>query len=287
MKNISPALQTMFNTVTQFIMVEIYTITLVSGQVLYYTSADIPIVWNGFTYVTGPKITRDSVKTILGVQVDTLDVTFFPEMTDLINGNLFLYEASVGVFDGAWFSCDRLFLTSYGATPTGSVNMFQGMTSAAVVGRTSCKFTISSPLDLLNVQMPRNVYQAGCQHNLFDVGCTLNSATYRIACTITAGSTNSDLYFTQVGGNRVLNFYQLGNVTFTSGINAGLSRSIYWDNGAGGVQLYYPLPNPPAVGDTFTMVPGCDKQQYTCSYKYGNLANFRGFPYVPVPETAV
>ena len=46
-----------------------------------------------------------------------------------------------------------------------------------------------------------------------------------------------------------------------------------------------PLPNVPAVGDTFSVFPGCDKTKTTCAGKFSNIARFRGFPFVPVPET--
>jgi hypothetical protein len=57
-------------------------------------------------------------------------------------------------------------------------------------------------------------------------------------------------------------------------------------NGDGMFALTQPLPYAPAAGDTFVVYPGCDKSQRTCQIKFGNLANFGGFPYVPAPETA-
>jgi uncharacterized phage protein (TIGR02218 family) len=284
MKNISGALQTMFNTVTQFVMIDLYTIKLVSGQVLYYTSADISVTWNGHVYTAlGPKITRDQIKLILGVQVDQLDVTFFPDTTDTINGQLFLWQVQAGLFDGAWFSLDRLFATSYSTTPTGSVSMFQGLVADCVVGRTSAKLTIKSPLDLLNSYLPRTTYQAGCTHNLFDAGCTLSSSAFAVSGSViapapVAASINCSL-------NQPAGWFTLGYLTYTSGVNNGLSRGISYYV-PGNIYFSYPFPAAPAVGDTFTAYPGCDKQQNTCTSKFNNLAHYRGFPYIPVPETA-
>lgn len=42
-----------------------------------------------------------------------------------------------------------------------------------------------------------------------------------------------------------------------------------------------------SAGDAFTIYPGCDKQQSTCSAKFNNLIHFRGFPYVPENSAAV
>lgn len=35
------------------------------------------------------------------------------------------------------------------------------------------------------------------------------------------------------------------------------------------------------VGDTARVIAGCDKQAETCSVKFGNFLNFRGFPHIP------
>ncbi len=48
-----------------------------------------------------------------------------------------------------------------------------------------------------------------------------------------------------------------------------------------------PLQSAPSAGDTFTVYYGCDHTPGTCQSKFNNLANFRGFPYVPPPQMAV
>jgi hypothetical protein len=48
-----------------------------------------------------------------------------------------------------------------------------------------------------------------------------------------------------------------------------------------------PLQSTPTPGDTFTVYQGCDHTPGTCASKFSNLANFRGFPYVPPPQMAI
>jgi uncharacterized phage protein (TIGR02218 family) len=149
----------------------------------------------------------------------------------------------------------------------------------------SAHVSVESDLALLNVQMPKNLIQVGCVHTLFDGGCALLKATYTTSgattATVTATATTFSTGLTQAAG-----YYSLGVITFTSGANNGLSRTIQnYSNTSGQVTLVAPLPSAPATGDTFTIIPGCDKQQATCSSKFANLSHFRGFPYVPVPET--
>ena len=41
-----------------------------------------------------------------------------------------------------------------------------------------------------------------------------------------------------------------------------------------------------AIGDSVKLRAGCDKRMETCGAKFANVANFRGFPYVPPPTSA-
>jgi hypothetical protein len=74
-------------------------------------------------------------------------------------------------------------------------------------------------------------------------------------------------------------YFDFGKITFTSGLNNGLSREIkaYLPTQ---ITLYLPLPYVAAIGDTYTIVAGCDKSFATCRDRFNNVVNFRGEPYV-------
>lgn len=167
-------------------------------------------------------------------------------------------------------------------TSAGTAIMFAGRIAECDFGRNGVKAKINSHLELLNVNMPRNLYQPGCVHTLYDAGCTLSKATFTFTGTVGAGATASTLPI--AGTGQADGYYALGTVKLTSGANAGLSRSVkLW---AGGVAtLLSPLPAAPTNGDGVQIAAGCDKQQATCLNKFANLGNFGGEPYVPVPET--
>jgi uncharacterized phage protein (TIGR02218 family) len=42
-----------------------------------------------------------------------------------------------------------------------------------------------------------------------------------------------------------------------------------------------------AVGDSFIIRAGCDKQFKTCKAKFSNSVNFRGFPHMPGDDTVL
>jgi hypothetical protein len=82
-------------------------------------------------------------------------------------------------------------------------------------------------------------------------------------------------------------YWSQGVITFTSGANNGLSAFVEASASSGAVKLRTPLPVAPTVGDTFSIIPGCDKSQATCKGKFNNLAHFTGFPFVPTPESGL
>ena len=57
--------------------------------------------------------------------------------------------------------------------------------------------------------------------------------------------------------------------------------------GADTLTLWQPMTRPILVGDAFTVSAGCDKRFATCRDRFGNIANFRGFPHMPGNDFAL
>ena len=278
----------------QFHYCALFKFDLVGGSSLYYTSSDVPVTFGGNTYQTAKqsgvivdrKGSKARVKWRIGVEVDTLEFDVIPN-GGTVNGQDFLSAIRQGVFDGAictfyhayWTQTDFVPLIS----PTGVVTMFAGRVAQVQAGRSLSHFTVNSHLDLLNIQLPRNIYQSGCINTLYDTGCTLNKASFGVSATV-SGVTSESRFNAVL--SQAIDYFSLGVVTFTSGANAGLSRTVKsW--GANTFVTLTPFPNLPVIGDAFTAYPGCDKKQATCAGKFSNQANFRGFPYIPENTTGV
>lgn len=76
-------------------------------------------------------------------------------------------------------------------------------------------------------------------------------------------------------------YFGAGVITFTSGENDGVAMEIY-SFASGDFVLHLPLPYNPAVGDTYSLTPGCRKRfTEDCVTKWANGNNFGGFPLVP------
>lgn len=79
-----------------------------------------------------------------------------------------------------------------------------------------------------------------------------------------------------------IGYFAYGNLTWTSGANEGLVSQVK-TFAPGVVTLGLPPPNPIAVGDTYSIVAGCDKTFGRCQ-AYGNIIHFRGEPFIPGPD---
>lgn len=281
---------------SQFVTVELLTFTLLSGTVLRYGdyALNLPTLSaNGHSYpASGLKFKRSQVKQSLGLQVDELSLEVYADPNDataFVNGLTFHNFVRGGGLDGATLRIDRCFMTTWGDCSTnGTLLWFFGLCSDAQPGRTKTVLTVKAPTELLNMTMPRDVYQPGCLNTLFDLNtCKLVKASFAVTGTV-GNSSTTILINTNL--SNAAGYFDLGTIQFTAGANNGLIRTIqnYHDNGlsAGQLSIALPLLAAPVSGDTFTAYPGCDKLQSTCSNKFSNLVNFRGQPNIPVPETA-
>ena len=264
------------------LLADCYTFTLRTGTLLTYTNADVPVVMNGTTFLANSLLVDGlTYKCTVGLDVDKQKVTISARPTDTIGGIPFLMAIRNGLLDGCEIQRDRAFLSAWGTAPIGSVTLFKGRVSTVdSVGRTTAQVTVASDLVLLDIDMPRNLYQPTCNHVLYDSGCGLVKNAYGAAGTVGSGA--SAVTVPWASSSTV---YAQGTITFTSGANTGVTANIKSAT-ATALTLSYPLPNVPAAGDGFSAYQGCDHTLATCKAKFANSANFRGFPFVPVPETA-
>lgn len=280
MKSAPAPLIALLNSSQQFVMADLYQITMTTGTVLRYTNYDVDVVDSGNTYFSNSVlIDRSRVRTVLGVEVDTLDITVNPHPSDLVSGTSFLKTCALGLLDGAFLIMRRAFFDSTGAN-VGSFINFSGRIADMNMNRSEVAITVKSDLELLNVKLPRNLYQSTCLHTLYDGDCGLVRASWGVAGTVTgATKTTINCGISNSGG-----YFDLGYIVFLTGALAGVKRTVksYYINN---FTLLNPFPSIPAAGDTFTAYAGCDKTQATCTSKFSNVIHFKSTPYIPVPET--
>ncbi len=286
----------LLNSAQQFSTADCYTITLNNGSIYRWTSMDVDVVYNGYVYSSNcPILTRGKTKVAGKLEVAELDLTIAPRTSDTLNGIPWITAIVRGALDGAWVQLDRAFFSGpQNGNAVGGVNLFYGMVGDIQIQRTAAKLKIMAPTYIFNIQMPRNLYQANCLHVLYDSGCKLLQANFQTGPhTVLAGATDGVIPASVTGSiAQTEGIFNLGSVQFITGALAGVQATVK-TYAPGSLSNYTftlvePQMSAPAAGDTFYAYPGCDKTQATCSGAlFNNLTNFRGFPYVPAPETVL
>lgn len=294
MKSVSTALQALLNT-RAWITAKLFTFTLIDGTVLNYCSGDQNLTYGGTTYLCGGTIgpywdrADNKAKATFGLGAQTTQLVFDAVMgTALIEGFPFAVAVRYGLFDSADLQYSRAFMAQGSSVVVGTVLMFGGRVAEVDFSNTVASFTCNSYLELLNQNLPRNLYQPGCNNTLFDASCTLSQASFSFSGTVTGSPLPYLFGISGTAAGKAAGYFNLGKVQFTSGALAGPWRGVQ-SHVAGSppvIAVYPPFFQAPAVGDAFIAVAGCDKQQTTCAAKFSNFQNFRGMPYVPPVETA-
>jgi hypothetical protein len=259
-------------------------------------------------FALGPRFDRSTTKIVIGVQSDELDVDVYPAPTDLLGELSWSDAAWQGQLDGAVVTLERAFMGAsgggYGDTSAGTVVLFVGRVSDLEASRTLVQIKVRSHLDLLNIMMPRRLWQPQCTFNFGDAMCGYNrvagtnaqglaTGVGQVTFACGAGSTPNLILGSPLSGQ----YYQ-GTLIGLTGANAGQTRTITGIV-AGQIGLKIGFLSTPVAGDTFQGLPGCDRTLVTCAnvfknsrvsstgYQAGNAERFGGFPFVPPPENAV
>ena len=281
MKSISGALLSLLNSNSFFYKADLYTWTFQDGTILRTTDADVNLTFGGFTFLScAPIIERTKVKLVVGVEVDSIDVTVSPSPSNTLSGGLSWKNAArQGYLDGAKLLVETAYLQTWPVV-VGTLHTFQGLVSDIYPDRFSIRITVKSALELLVQQFPINIYQSTCLHTVYDAGCTLAKTSFTATGTI-SGTPTATSFTTALG--QAAGYFDQGVVTFTSGANNGVKRTV--KSFVGGVFTFaLPLPVPPSAGDTISVFAGCDHTLATCRAKFSNDTHFRGAPWVPTPE---
>lgn len=303
MKNVSSQVLAILAS-RQFYLVDLFTFTLVDGTVLNYCAGGTNIINAGTTYYCGastggPFFKRSgegsTIKWGLGLDVDTLNFTVIPGTGTVTpassngTGIPFAQAITEGIFDYADCLVQRAVMTTWGNTSAGLITIFDGLVGQVQSGKENAiRFTVDSYKDILSINMPRNIYQPGCMNTLFDSACTVIKANFQSTGALSSGSTASLLNTGSL--SQASGYFNLGSIEFTSGVNEGITAFIQTHtlgSPTSTLSIVPPLPNTPGATDGFDIWPGCNKTPFICQSKFNNLVNFRGLPFVPVPETAV
>lgn len=146
--------------------------------------------------------------------------------------------------------------------------------------------TWSAQIDGLSIKLSRNVgrvYSRDCDARLGDVRCAKDLTAFTYASkAITTVLIDRLEFETDLSTSLANSWFASGKLTWLTGANAGLVCDVQDSRAAAGnIRLELAAPFVVEVGDTFTIVAGCDGNFSTCRDKFANTINHRGFPHQP------
>lgn len=244
-------------------------VTRRDGLVLGFTDHDQDLTVAGQLYQASTGYTRSAIHTISDLSVDNLDIESALN-SDTLNAN----DLRAGLWDEAEV---EIFFVNWSDLSQGSVILKRGTIGHVELKDAVFKAELRGLTQALQQQIVE-LYTPDCRADLGDARCKINLTALTVTGTVTA---TTDRYgFTDSSRTEASGYWNGGLVLWTSGANAGRKMEI-GIFAAGVFTLFLPMPGVIAVGDTYSLQPGCDKSFTTCKTRYGNGNNFRGEPYVP------
>lgn len=125
----------------------------------------------------------------------------------------------------------------------------------------------------------RRLYQRQCPHVLYGTACGVSEEAYAINSTVQTISADG-LELSMSGTGEFASQYFAGGVARLSLGSGQFERRMITISGSGLIVLGKPFAAL-AVGLQLRLSPGCDHTLTTCNTKFGNVANYGGFPFIP------
>ncbi len=249
-------------------------ITRADGVRQGFTEHDEDIVLGDITCRAGSGLTGSETTQKFGLAVDSSEIS-----GALADDTLNEADLAAGRYDAAVV---ELWLVDW-SEPELRVLLAKG--TLGDVRREGAVFTAEvRGLSERLTQESGRLYGTTCSADLGDARCKIDlaAAAFRGAGMVVALSAVSS--FNASGLDDFDDgWFTAGKISFTSGANAGLSVEVkaHRKDGTVSVDLWQAMPEPIAVGDSFTVTAGCDKHFQTCHDRFSNVVNFRGFPHIP------
>jgi len=240
-----------------------------------FTDHDVPVAFDGLSYEAASGFTASEVQSTLGLAVDNLTV-----MGALSTDTLNEHDLAAGLYDNAaieiwrvnWQSTDQRVL------------MRKGNLGQVTRGKTAFQAEMRGLAHKLNQSVGR-AYGYGCDADLGDARCTIDLTNPLYVGNGTVATVTDARRFTVSGlGMFADAWFSGGKLSWTGGANANRAMEVKRHAMSAtlvSIELWQAMSEGVAIGDTFTVTAGCDKQFTTCKAKFANTINFRGFPYMP------
>lgn len=254
----------------------LFTITRVDGTVYRFTDLDTDLVFSGDTYLSSASMSITNISTGAQGGLTSTNARIVLDET----GGITSIDIMRGRLDGATL---KVSWVCWAHPSYGEIVILVGQLS--VIEATNKGYGGFEVRGLLNRGDMRigQFYTPECTADLGDARCTVDISTTIETGTIISTSTRTKMV-ASITGTPDDGYFSFGVLTWLSGANMNQSIEVLSQLATGPNQqlvLALEMPDDVEAGDTFEIVAGCNKQRTTCRQKFNNIANFRGYPFVP------
>lgn len=245
------------------------------GIVLGFTDHDRDLLHEGVLHLADHGLSASALQHSTGFAVDN------SEGSGALSSDMIREEdIAAGRYDGA----KVLIQLVNWADLTQSLVLFHGTLGEVTRSGGAFRAELRGLAEALN-QPQGQVYQRPCSAVLGDARCRvdLSLAVFDLEAEVSA-VTDNRLLSLAVLDSHAERWFEAGRMTVLDGAAAGLLGVIKNDRleaGARVIELWEALRAEVAVGTRIRLEAGCDKRAATCRMKFNNMANHRGFPFMP------
>ena len=250
-------------------LANMWKITRKDGVVMGFTDHDSNLTYDSLQYEASTGMTPTAIATKSDFSVDNLDV-------DGILDSLKISEQDIleGKYD---FAELEVFTVNYEDLSQGKMIQRVGWLGEVTLNKGQFVAEVRG-LNQKLLQNIGNVYTPSCRALLGDSKCKVNLADFTSSGSVTTVSNKQKFSSSDLSQNP--SYFSGGEILWNSGNNSGLKMEVKEFRNEE-VVLALPMPKAISIGDSFSIVAGCDKSESACKNKFSNIINFRGFPKVP------
>ncbi len=235
------------------------------GVTIGLTSHDRDLWIGGLRYRAAPGMTPSAIRAGIGLEPDGLEIEGALSADAIAADDL-----ATGRWDGAALT---LSLTQWEAPGEMWLELARGTIGGVERRGAAFAAELTGAAAVLDAPVAP-VTTPDCRAELGDRDCRVDLARRRRIATVSAVEGER---VTLAGPPLVAGVHAFGTVRWMSGAATGIAQAVI-DNDAGGLWLSDGAAG--AAGDLVLLTEGCDKRLATCAARFGNVANFRGEPWL-------
>jgi uncharacterized phage protein (TIGR02218 family) len=251
-----------------------WAVTRKDGTTLGFTDHDRPLAWDGLTFRPESGLSAKALVQATGLSVDNSEA-----MGVLSSDAISDADIEAGRYDGAEV---RLWHVNW-TDPSQRALRFRGTLGEIRRGDGAFQAELRGLSEALNRPTGR-LYQRTCGATLGDAQCRVATTGPGLSADLPAGETQGGTFRLPGLFTFAPRWFEHGRLSVLTGAAQGLTGLVRSDRLQGSlraIELWQPIRAPITPSDTIRLEPGCDRTARTCRDRFANIANFRGFPFIP------